>query len=464
MSHAARVSAQRLHPRDAVFVYDETDTHPSTVVGCYACTATTPLTETAVLDWVRDRLGLAPLFHRRLRRVPLDLDLPYWVPHPDPDLRAHVSLRTGGTWDDARRVIAELAATPMDLARPPWEIHVLDLISDVPGLPGETTVVVLKFHHGAADGVATRELELKLFGPDPLPPPPTFDRTPWLPSAALRTASALTVGTARFAAGLRRTRTTEPADLPPPLPTRPATRFNRPVHRPLVFDLVTLPLADIRRARAASDTPVTLNDLLLTTVSLALGDYLAERGELPAGSLAAMVPMSVRGIGWTSANQLCQRYVDLHTDVPDPLVRLAAVHRSAAREKQRNVHPDVLRAESRVETAPAWLLRLAGWARARRDYRTVETVPLMNTTVSNVPPVATDLAFLGRPVTRIFGVLPTMDGDCLRHLVTSQGEEVVISFSTDETAMPDPRHYGDLLRAAFVTLRDRLVDSGDRAG
>src|SRR5690606_31112335 len=104
------------------------------------------------------------------------------------------------------------------------------------------------------------------------------------------------------------------------------------------------------------------------------------------------------------------------------------------------------------ETSPSWLLRLAGWARSKRSFEAAETVPLVNTTISNVPPVATALDFCGRPVARIFGVLPTMDGDGLRHLITSQGDEIVISFSTDATMMPDPDHYAALLLDSFRAL------------
>ncbi|PPJ06408.1 wax ester/triacylglycerol synthase family O-acyltransferase [Nocardia cyriacigeorgica] len=461
-----RVTAERLHPRDAVFVYDETDRHLSNIVAVYAFAASTPLTYPQVTAWMRARLGLSALFHRRLQRVPMDLDLPYWVPDPILELRDHVFLTAPRTWDDVRRRIATIASARMDLSRPPWELHVMDQVHDVPGLDGAATFVVVKFHHSVGDGVATRKLELALFGDSP--PPPSAEVVHAWPTlaTALRTTDALTVGTARFATGLFRTRSAaaeaadraEAGDLHQPRPLRPATRFNRGVQHPLTFDLVTLPLTELHEAKAGSPFRVTINDLMLTTVSLALAAYLSEKGELPTDSLAAMVPMSMRKTTtWTSANQLCQMYVDLHTDIPDPIARLRAVNRSASLEKQRNSDPAVLRAETRVETSPAWLLRLAGWARAQRSFETADTVPLMNTTISNVPPVATDLEFLGRPVARIFGVLPTMDGDGLRHLITSQGNEIVISVSTDTTMMADLPHYGELLRESFYSLRDALV-------
>lgn len=461
-----RLGPEQLAPRDAVFVYDETDRHLSNIIAVYAFTAAAPLTYDQVTEWMRARLGLSKLFHRRLQRLPMDLDLPYWVPDPILDLNDHVFLSTPETWADARRAIADLASTRMDLARPPWELHVLDQVRDVPGLSGATTFVVLKFHHSVGDGVATRELELKLFGTTPPPQPVTLNPGWPTPTTALRTATALTLGTARFATGILRTRTAaaetaaraESGDLHQPLPLRPATRFNRSIHHPLVFDLVTIPLAEVQAAKAASPTRITVNDLMLTTVSLALSTYLAEKGEPPIDSLAAMVPMSMRNTTtWTSANKLCQMYVDLHTDTPDPLPRLQAIHHSATLEKQRTTTPTVLRTESRVETSPAWLLHLAGWARAQRTFETATTVPLMNTTISNVPPVATELEFLGRPIARIFGVLPTMDGDGLRHLIASQGKEIVISFSTDTSMMPDPGHYGSLILSAFRALAESLA-------
>ncbi|BDU05665.1 hypothetical protein FMUBM48_19280 [Nocardia cyriacigeorgica] len=454
-----RVSAERLHPRDAVFVYDETDRHLSNIVAVYAFDASDadPLTTDQVLDWVRARLGHAKLFHRRLQRLPLDVDLPYWVPDPIVDLRDHVTLTTPSTWSAVRRDIAEITSTRMDLSRPPWEIHVMDRVREVPGLPGETTVVVLKFHHSVGDGVATRELELKLFGNVPLPPPAQLDPRWPTPTTVLNTADALTLGTLRFATGLHRTRAaateTPTHSTKQPLPHRPATRFNRPIHHPLTFDLVTIPLAEVLKAKANSPIRITLNDMMVATISLALSTYLSEKDELPTDSLAAMVPMSMRPLTtWTSANQLVQMYVDLHTNIPDPLERLQAIRKSATAEKHRNSDPSTLRTKSRVETSPSWLLRLAGWARAQRSFEAAETVPLVNTTISNVPPVATALEFCGRPIARIFGVLPTMDGDGLRHLITSQGDEIVISFSTDATMMPDRDHYAAHLLESFRAL------------
>ncbi|MBB5914164.1 WS/DGAT/MGAT family acyltransferase [Nocardia transvalensis] len=459
----SRLTAEQLMPRDAVFVYDEFERHPSNIVAAYVFDATdtaSPDYESAV-GWMRDRLGFSPLFRRRLARVPGDIDMPYWVPDAAFDIREHVTAYGPeySEWADVRRRISEITGTRMDLSRPPWELHLFGKVTDFPGRPA-VTIVVLKFHHSVGDGVATRQLELTLFGGNEvLPADPAGDIGSWsAPAAAVRGLGLLPFRCVRFVRGLARTRAAAAevaaSAVREPVAHRPATRFNRGVGPDLAFDLVTFPLHDILEVKSVFAERVTVNDLLLAVVSGALADYLAERGETPPESLAAMVPISMRGIApWNSANRLCQMSVDLHTGIADPLERLRAIRSSARDEKLRYRDAAVIRRESRVETSPAWLLRLAGWARARRVFDGVATVPLTNTTISNVPPVSERLEFLGMPVAGVFGVLPVMDGDGLRHLITSQGADLVISVSADPAMLPDPERYRELLFRSFRQLR-----------
>ncbi|MFF2083948.1 wax ester/triacylglycerol synthase domain-containing protein [Nocardia sp. NPDC058176] len=465
-----RVGSERLHARDAVFVYDETDRHLSSIVAAYFADASNsaPLSTDEVVAWTRARVGHAALFHRTLRRVPLDLDLPSWVPDPTMSVREHVTLVPDvRTWDDARARIAEITSARIDPTRPPWELQVMDGVDGVPSMPGPTTLVVLKFHHSVGDGVATRALEQRMFGTDPAPII-RFEEAGTL-STAVRTVGAIVAQPVRFVAGLRRARTAKAqlaasvaaGAIHQPDAVRPATRFNRDIRSVLTFHLVPIPMAEVLAAKAAAPQRVTINDLLLTTVAGALAAYLADHDETPESSLAAMVPMSMRGVAdWDSANRLSQMVVDLHTDIADPLARLAAIKQSAGRAKQRTADPVVLRADRLVETAPALLLRAAGWARAQRRFDGADTVPLCNTTISNVPPVTDELVFCGMPIRRAVGALPILDGDGLRHLITSQGEEIVLAFTTSAAMMPDPEHYGELLLRSFRTLAAALAAQG----
>lgn len=465
-----QLTAEQLVPRDAVFVYDEFERHPANIVAAYVFSGSAEITRAQVRTWMRERLGYSALFHRRLERVPGDIDLPYWVPDAAFDLDEHVTFEEARTWGPVRVRLAEIAATRMDLTRPPWELHVFAGVSGFPDVPEPVTIVVLKFHHSVGDGVATRRLEQKLFGAGADHPPlPVVDHS-WSPSAALLRAATLTpyrIG--RFVIGLTRTRaaartvSARVADglVHEPIPMRPATRFNRRTTAAPTFGLVTLSLAEVRAVKGACAEPITVNDVLLAVVSGALATYLAECDETPPTSLSAMVPISMRGLApWNSANRLCQMAVDLHTDVDDPVQRLRAVHRSARQEKQRWSDDAVIARESRLHTAPAWLLRLAGWARSQRNFDDVDTVPLTNTTVSNVAPVAERLEFLGAPIRSVFGVLPIMDGDGLRHLITSQGDRLVVAFSSETAMLPDSDRYAELLLRSFRELSERLRRAG----
>ncbi|WP_245670842.1 wax ester/triacylglycerol synthase family O-acyltransferase [Nocardia flavorosea] len=458
---------EQLAPRDAVFYYDETDRHPSTIVAVYVfdCRGAEPLDTAAAVRWAQERAGFAPLFRRRLRRVPFDLDLPYWVPDPAFDIAGHVLVEPAGAdWDTVRRRLGEITVARVDLGRPPWMFHFFDRVHGVPGTPGPTTILALKFHHSAVDGVATRELEAQLFSGRTASAAP--GGVPWrAPVMGIRAALVFPYRLACFVASLRRagaarTEVRERAAaglLDEPLPTRPATRFNRAAGPGRAVDQVTLALSQVKAVCARCAERTTVNDVMLTVVSGALAAYLGEKQETPPDSLAAMVPISMRGIAeWHSANRLGQMAVDLHTDITEPSARLAAIRESVRRERRRNTDPAVLRYAARVETSPAWLLRLAGWARAQRTYAGAGSIPLSNTTISNVPPTGDGMTFRGAPLLRAFGVLPVLDGDGLRHLISSQGDELVITFHVDSAMMPDPERYRELLVQSFRDLVDAL--------
>ncbi|MFG1785822.1 wax ester/triacylglycerol synthase domain-containing protein [Rhodococcus oryzae] len=476
----------QLAPQDAEFVYSESSRHRSNIVVVYlfdTSAEAAPLTEPEAVAWMRERLGHAGMFTRRLRRVPLDFDLPYWAPDPRMNLRdhVHVSRTEAPGWDPLRRQISRIADAPIDLTRPPWELHFItgvttgerDLHCD-PTAPEESdrmTAAVLKFHHSAGDGIATRDLGRRLFGPDTAHPPvPTRLRDWSTTTAVMRALASLPLQCLRFRRGLVaagaaderiRAEVTDGTIVEPAL-SRPSCRFNRPISAELTFDLVILPGDQIRAAQAAADG-ATVNDVMLATISGALRTYLAEQGESPGGSLAAMVPMSLRGTGkgvadgpeGPRATHLALMAVDLHTDIGDPLERLRAIGASVRLEKVRSRNEHVRRSARRIESSPALLLRLAGRAKALKNH-SGPTVERYNTMISNVPWAGDDLLLRSAPLVRTFGILEILDGSGLRHLiVSSRGDGVAVSFSTDAAMMPDTDRYRDLLRDSLRDLAER---------
>ncbi|MEI6622508.1 MAG: wax ester/triacylglycerol synthase domain-containing protein, partial [Actinomycetes bacterium] len=84
---------QQLTGLDAAFLALETRTttgHVGGVIVLDPVTAPEPVTFASVRALIAQRLPLVPLLRRRLVRVPLGLDQPYWLEDRDFDLDYHI--------------------------------------------------------------------------------------------------------------------------------------------------------------------------------------------------------------------------------------------------------------------------------------------------------------------------------------------------------------------------------------
>jgi diacylglycerol O-acyltransferase len=115
----------------------------------------------------------------------------------------------------------------------------------------------------------------------------------------------------------------------------PQTRFSGDVSAHRVFEAVGLPLADFKQVRAHV-ADVTINDMFLCIVGGALRRYLKSKRELPEASMAAMVPMTLRGTdkGGDVGNQVGFTVMSVATDIEDPVERLLAIRDGAKTSKR----------------------------------------------------------------------------------------------------------------------------------
>ena len=92
----------------------------------------------SILAHIETRLHHSPVFRRKLKRVPLELDFPYWVDDEHFDLEYHVrhiALPAPGDWRQFCIQASRIHARALDLNRPLWEIYViegLDAFIDLP--------------------------------------------------------------------------------------------------------------------------------------------------------------------------------------------------------------------------------------------------------------------------------------------------------------------------------------------
>lgn len=96
-----------------------------------------------------------PPLRQRVARPPLGLAPPQWADDPDFDLGYHLRRLSLPPPGEARQLLdlaAQLAAMPLDRARPLWELTVVE------GLAGGRTAVLQRLHHTLTDGVGGMKL------------------------------------------------------------------------------------------------------------------------------------------------------------------------------------------------------------------------------------------------------------------------------------------------------------------
>ena len=221
---------------------------------------------------------------------------PSWWPATDFDPRGHVH---GYEVADQRTFEAYAAgwlATPLDLSRPPWDVHV------VTGLPDERFAVLVKLHHSLADGAGAVALAGALLDGGSPPPRPT-DPPDRPASARPRPWRARSRG---------------------PCAGRRCRRCSRPAARRRRVAFVRLDLADVRQIRRQHGG--TTNDVALAVLAGGLREWLRTQGRTGRRPHAAGVdpgehPRPRRSGG----NQLSGYLCDLPVGIADPVDRLRAV-------------------------------------------------------------------------------------------------------------------------------------------
>ena len=106
---------------------------------------------------IASRVSAAPVYQRRLHRLPLDLDFPYWVEDTDFDAEAHVTrVRSRGPGAGAQfcTLAARHFGREMDMTRPLWDIVVVEGLDAVRGVAPGSYALLQRFHHAAIDGTS----------------------------------------------------------------------------------------------------------------------------------------------------------------------------------------------------------------------------------------------------------------------------------------------------------------------
>lgn len=430
-------------------------------------------THQELIDHILSRLHLVPRYRQRLAYVPLGQGRPVWTDDPHFNPRYHIRhTALPKPADDAalKRLAGRLFSQRLDRSKPLWEIWLVQSMS------GNRFALVAKTHHALVDGISGVDITTVLFDtarePAPTAPLSNWSAQPLpgpakllgealverstMPNEMLRGARALLRAPRRAAAqvkgGLASLGATAMAGISSPAPSSPFNVEIGPHRRYTFLD------ADLAQFKGVKDSlGGTLNDVVLTSVSLALGRYLRREGNDTEGLvLKAMVPVSVRSKEQRGAlgNQVAAMWAPLPVGVESPV---ECLHRMTSAMEDLKKSGQAIGAQVLTNLAgfaPPTILSQAARLQARQQF--------FNLVVTNVPGPQFPLFLLGRQLQVLYPVVPLAQKQALGIAVMSYDGHLGFGLLGDFDALPQLDAIAADLKWAIASLH-RAAGVGPRA-
>jgi diacylglycerol O-acyltransferase len=415
-------------------------------------------------------------FARFRQRVVADALGASWVEDEAFDLDAHVRhvvLPEPAGKTELQALAAELASTPLDPARPRWQMHLVERYNG-------GSAWITRVHHCYADGIAMIRVLLSMTEQDPAPalgtrPSSTRSSTTrraavdvlpvlsWveqlaqpagdiLENALAEGAKLLETGVHQlFHPGRAATIAAQAGGMigefakVVALPDDPATPLRGSLSgRKVVAWGVPIPLHEVRTVGRALGC--TINDVLMSTVAGVLGAHLRERGFDTDGlTLRASVPVNLRAADepLTLGNRFGLVFVELAPGLANPLARLFATSDAMAALKGSLQPPMALMSLGLMGVMPA-----------------VVQAPLVElfsrkatAVVSNVPGPQAPLYLCGQRVSEMYFWVPQSGSIGLGLSLLSYAGQVYFGIISDRQLVEDP----DELVARFAPEFEKLL-------
>lgn len=463
---------QQLGAQDAQFLYLQTGRNLTHVMGVYIYDpSTAPGGKVRFRDIVRhieSRSNTSPVFRRKLFRLPLDIDHPYWVDDPEFDLESHIThvrLPEPGDWRQFCIQVARHFSRPMDMNRPLWDIYVVEGLDRIEGIAPGSYALLHRVHHAAIDGVsgahafvAMNDIDAK-GTPAVVPKETDFEvgDMPNVATMATRAFFANALSPARLMNAVVRMSPALIAAAGKTLAERgvgqmtiPETRFNAPVSPYKMFDAVTCQLKELSQIRKLVEG-ATINDVVIAIISGALRRYLGKHKELPRDSLVAVAPINARkkaGEAEIPGNNISAMSVSLATDVADPVKRLQAIRDFTSDAKEAKVG-----ISARVMTDLSKHIPGATMAGVARLLTSERFAPRQaNLFISNVPGPQVQLYMNGAKLTNQFAMAPLANNMGLFIAALSYNGSISFSVTSERNIMPDIHFFCECIEASLKEL------------
>jgi WS/DGAT/MGAT family acyltransferase len=443
-----------------------------------------------VCQYLARRLGQLPRYRQRLSEPHTGgMSWPEWEDDPAFDIGRHVAraaLPAPGGDEELAEWASGFFSQRLDRHRPLWEMALVE------GLANGRWAIATKTHHCMVDGVGSADVGHLLLDTTPDAAPvapsspssasggsggggggpsslaadrPTSPAHRTAPGSLARLAHAwaglLPVDTISRAAqmgahgvlhprdALRSARSALAVIVREELHAAPRTSLNVPIGTRRRFEVVRVPLADLKEIKNALGG--TINDVVLSVTASGLRALLQSRGEaLPAGGLRAMVPINVRAASEHLAlgNRVSSLYVELPVVQADPVLRY---HETVARSES-------LKSKGQQAAGTTAVIELAGLAppvihatMAQAIYAT----RLFNVTITNVPGPQQTLYALGAPMREVYPLVPLAAEHAIGVAAASYDGSVFFGVVADRDTVPDL----DVLLSAMVASVEELLSA-----
>jgi diacylglycerol O-acyltransferase len=454
----------RLSALDSAFLHLEDNSTAHMHVASVMVFEGTAPTAQELVDHVMNRLHLVPRYRQKLAYVPMQQGRPIWVDDPFFNARYHIrntALPKPADEQALKRLAGRLFSQRLDRSKPLWEIWLVEHVV------GGRFALIAKTHHALVDGISGVDITTVLFDAAPDPAPTAPPAAPWtakpLPGSAkllgealrermtvpaeMRRGARALLRTPRKAVtqvveGLASVGATAIAGINAPAPDTPFNVEIGPHRRYTFYD------ADLAEFKAIKDSlGGTLNDVVLTSVSLALGRYLRNRGtDTDDLVLKAMVPVSVRAESQRGAlgNQVAAMWAPLPVGVRNPTECLRQVSTAMADLKKSGQAVGARVLTNLAGFAPPTILSQAARLQARQRF--------FNLVVTNVPGPQVPLYVLGRRLQVLYPVVPLARRQALGIAVMSYDGHLGFGLLGDYDALPELEAIAQDLKWAINSL------------
>jgi len=457
----------RLSALDSTFLHLEDDSTAHMHVASVMVFEGKAPTPQELVDHILSRLHLVPRYRQRLAYVPLGQGRPVWTDDPHFNPRYHIRhTALPRPADDAalKQLAGRLFSQRLDRSKPLWEFWLVQHMS------GGRFALIAKAHHALVDGISGVDITTVLFDTTPegsggssssrrampwtaRPLPGSakllgealLERTT-VPGEMTRGARALLRAPRRAATqlkdGLASIGATALAGINAPAPPSPFNVDIGPHRRYTFLD------GDLAQFKAIKDAlGGTLNDVVLASVSLALGRYLRAQGLDTEGLvLKAMVPVSVRADSDRGAlgNQVAAMWAPLPVGVEDPVECLRQIGREMESLKESGQAVGAQALVNLAGFAPPTILSQAARLQARQRF--------FNLVVTNVPGPQFPLYLLGHRMQVLYPVVPLARRQALGIAVMSYDGHLGFGLLADYDALPGVEEIVRDLRSAIASL------------